>query len=253
MSKLTYNINRALRFITFRKRPYTSAVILAGGSGTRMNSDTPKQFITLCGMPLFMHSLLRFDECRYVDEIIVVTRKEDIERTSSAIKGHGVKKVTAVISGGETRQLSAFFGFEKISPKSKYIIIHDAARPLITSEVISDVISKAYAYSAASAVSRPVDTIKNTDSKNRIFETLDRSKLYAAQTPQAFKCDLYRAAVYTAMKNKTEVTDDNMLVESIGNVVYPVEVTGCNIKVTTPEDLTVAAAIIESRRRENMQ
>lgn len=245
---VTSKICGVIRAVTRKRRPFTSAVILAAGSGTRMNSGISKQLMTLCGRPMFLYSVDAFSSCPYIDEIIIVCKKEEMAFVSELIRKYKPAKVKDIVCGRDTRQLSALAGFEKISDESRFVAIHDAARPLITTDIIADVVSAAYAHGAASAVSEVTDTIKRTDRHGDIVSTEDRDKLLCAQTPQVFSTVLYRAASYTAMKENVPVTDDNSLVERLGQSVRSVKVTSCNLKVTRAEDLAMAEAVLRSRK-----
>ena len=134
----------------------------------------------------------------------------------------------------------------------EYIAIHDAARCLVTEEIIAKVVSAAYASRAASAGTPVTDTVKQVNKDGFVEKTIDRTTLYSAQTPQAFECKLYRAATYVAIERKQAVTDDNMLVELIGQTVKMVDCGSENIKVTTAEDLTLARIILRTRAEKSI-
>ena len=248
---VTYHICRALRLLRGKVRPYTTAVILAGGVGSRMK-DTggkTKQMLLLRGVPVLVRSALAFDQSEYIDEIVIVTRDEERESVLSLMKQYDIKKLKATVTGGATRQASAKIGMEAVSDKTKFIAIHDAARCLITPAMIADVAAAAYANRAATAGTSSTDTLKRVDESGYITETLDRTVIYKAQTPQIFELNLYRAAVYSAKEGA--YTDDNMLVEALGQAVRMVDVGEENIKITTSFDLDVANALL--KRREKMR
>ncbi len=249
----TYHVCRALRLLHGKFRPYTAAVILAGGVGSRMGKDLPltKQMMLLGGIPVLARSAMAFDACEYMDEIVVVTRAEEKDAVLRMMKKYGIKKFTVAVEGGNTRRESALRGLEAVSDKTKYIAIHDAARCLITPSMISDVTAAAYANRAASAGCASVDTLKRVSTEGYIKETLDRKEIYRAQTPQIFDINLYRAAIYSAEKEKIEFTDDNMLVEHIGHTVKMVDVGEENIKITTKLDLELAKTILRVRMEKN--
>jgi len=247
----TYKLNRLIRMLTGRRRPHTAAVILAGGSGSRMKSENglTKQLMLLDGIPVLVRSVKAFDTCEYIDELVVVARKEEAASVALLLKEYGVKKPCRVVRGGETRRLSALRGLEAVSDKTKFIAIHDAARCLITPGMIADVVSAAYAHRAATAACAVVDTLKRVNSEGYIMETIDRNAVFRAQTPQVFECDLYRAAAYSIDKNAPETTDDNMLVEQLGQRIKVINVGEENIKLTTPMDLDLAECILRERKR----
>ena len=245
----TENAVRVLRFLSGCRRPRTAAVILAAGLGTRMK-DTEgrtKQLLTLDGKPLFMHSVLAFDASAYIDELVLVVRKEEFREVRRALKAYKIKKPIRLTVGADTRQASARRGLEAISEKMEYIAVHDAARCLITPDMIADVVTAAHANRAASAGTPVTDTVKQVSKDGYVEKTIDRSLLYLAQTPQVFECKLYRAATYVAIEKKQTVTDDNMLVELLGQTVKMVDCGSENIKVTTKEDLTLARIILRTR------
>ena len=248
---VTYRINQLVRLLTLRGRPKTSAVVLAAGSGSRMNSDTTKQLMELCGKPLFVHSLLAFQKCKYIDEIVLVCRREEREYVKETAKSYGIDKLSRVVVGGKTRQLSALAGFEAISEKADFVAIHDAARACVTADIIADVVAMAHAYGAASAVGKVTDTVKTFDSDGFISSTVDRETVVGAQTPQVFSVSIYRAGAYTALKNKIEVTDDNMLVERLGFRVKAVDCGADNFKVTTIHDIERAEAVLSAKGNKN--
>lgn len=248
---VTYRVCRALRLLSGKFRPRTAAVILAGGSGSRMKSENglTKQLMLLEGIPVLIRSAQAFENCEYIDEIVIVARKDEMQSVALLVKEYGIKKLTRIVSGGETRRLSALKGVSAISEKTKYVAIHDAARCLITPAMIGDVVSAAYANRAATAGCASVDTVKQVDTRGYITQTLDRSMIYRAQTPQVFECNLYRAAAYSAPKNAPEATDDNMLVEQIGHAVKMVDVGEENLKITTALDLEFAKIILKRREQ----
>lgn len=227
-------------------RRFTSAVILAGGSGTRVGADRTKQMITLCGMPLIVHALLAFEKSEFIDEIVVVAKADELECYGAFRTEYGISKLTNVVCGGKTRQQSAKNGFDAISEKADYVAIHDGARALITPVQIKEVVLSAYAHGAAIAASRSTDTVKYAEG-GRFAETLDRAHIWLAQTPQVFRDEIYRAAAYTAEQNGFEGTDDASLVENIGIGVQLVDCGADNFKVTVASDLLRAEAILQMR------
>ena len=245
---VTYQICRALRLFKGKLRPYTTAIILAGGVGNRMKTadGVTKQMLLLDGIPVLVRSVMAFDASEYIDEIVVVTRKEERETVLSLMAQYGIKKFSKAVEGGSVRSESARLGLESVSDKTKFVAIHDAARCLITPAMIADVTAAAYANRAATAGTASVDTLKRIDKNGYVTETLDRSVVYKAQTPQIFEINLYRAAVYSA-KDGDGCTDDNMLVEALGQAVKMVDVGEENLKITTPLDMDIASAVLKRR------
>lgn len=240
-----------LRAITGSDHPknFTTAIIAAGGYSARFDSALTKQMTPICGVPMIVHTLLAFQNCDCIHEIVVCARKSEIDCYEGFRNAYGITKLTAVVEGGNTRQESVLNGLGAVHDKSKYVAIADGARCLVTPEQITSVCRSAYKYGAATAAHRSTDTVKIADKKGFIDSTADRETVWLAQTPQVFKTKLYRAAAYTALKKDYEVTDDNMLVEYVKHPVRLVECGANNIKVTTVDDMTVASAVIEERIR----
>ncbi|MBQ3708764.1 MAG: 2-C-methyl-D-erythritol 4-phosphate cytidylyltransferase [Clostridia bacterium] len=229
------------------KKRFNSAVILAAGSGKRFSDDTAKQFVEIAGESILVRSAKAFQASEEVDEIVVVTRETDVIGCRNILERAGVAKVTRVIGGGDTRQASAKRGFDAVNPAAEYVAIHDAARCLITPEMIEAVFECAYVSSAAAAASRNPDTIKRTDGNDLVKETIDRENTWLVQTPQIFKADIYRAAAYMGERDAVTATDDCALCERLG---FPVRLVDCgptNIKITYPDDVVIAEAILKSR------
>ena len=232
--------------ISFFSRSYNTAVILAAGTGTRMSgSKTTKQLITLGDRPLICRTIETFQQSEEVNEIIIVALKDEIPLYDDFIKKYSFTKVSKVISGGETRQDSVFLGIKSCGKKADYIIIHDGARCFVTQKNISDVLKAAKAYGCAIAADTSSDTIKLSTSAGFIKETVDRSHVYRAQTPQIFKSDIIIAAYYYAAKNGYKGTDDASLVEKLGINIKLVDCGHKNIKVTYNDDLDYAEFLIE--------
>jgi 2-C-methyl-D-erythritol 4-phosphate cytidylyltransferase len=249
----TKKIAALLRAISGSPHPknYTSAVIVAAGLSERFGGNVTKQMTSICGEPLLIHTVRAYEEAECIHEIIIVAKSDEIPVWEELVDKYGFKKVRAVIKGGNTRQMSVLNGFEAIDKHAKYVAIADGARCLTTPDTINTVCRSAYKYKAATAAHRSTDTVKIANSKGFIDTTADRNTVWLAQTPQVFKTTLYRAAAYTALKRDISVTDDNSLVESVGQSIRLVECGAQNIKVTTREDLTVAQAILCKRKHGN--
>ena len=229
-----------------------SAIILAGGSGSRFSDkcDTPKQLSKICGIPMILYSVKAFSRCRSVREIIIVSREQDIGHVKELVDTVDLKVPVKIVKGGENRQESALNGFEATSDKASLIAIHDAARPLIVKEDIERIIRKAARFGGAIAATAAVDTPKIVSGKGRISEKApDRAALWVAQTPQIFKRDIYMTAAYYAREQKFIATDDASLLEFAGLEVYAVQTREPNFKVTFESDLLLAEAIINSRKK----
>lgn len=229
------------------KKYFTSAIILAAGSSRRMGGSATKQFLEVQGIPVVARTLIEFEKSSLIDEIIVVAKADEIEKYTDFPQKYGIKKPFKVIEGGETRQDSARCGVDAVDEKSKFIAIHDAARCLITEDMIHKVCHGAYLHGGAILAIKAIDTVKIGDKNNFIETTPERSLTWQAQTPQVFKVNAFRAAAYIARDEKFNGTDDASLLEHIRIPVKLVEGSRENIKVTEPIDVYLAEAILKSR------
>lgn len=231
------------------KKPFVSAIIVSAGNSTRMGGIN-KQFIKLCGIPVVAHSINAFQRNSNIDEIIVVTREDDINTMSSYISKYGFTKVTKIVAGGETRQKSVCNGIINCSRNSSFVAIHDGARPLISDDVITKAIISAFVTEASAVGVVSKDTVKIVDGNNKIVSTPERATLRCMQTPQVFSKELYLSAV-NSVENSSNFTDDCMLIESYGHSVQVVEGDYKNLKITTPEDVILAEIIMKSQEKNN--
>ncbi|MBO4864712.1 MAG: 2-C-methyl-D-erythritol 4-phosphate cytidylyltransferase [Eubacterium sp.] len=219
-----------------------SAIILAAGSGSRMKSDKAKQFLEINGKPLLYYSLKIFD-ASVVDEIILVTRGQDIDYVREEIVDkYGFRKVKRIISGGKERFESVSKGLKACDKRNKFIMIHDAARPCVTNRMILDSISEVKRSKACTVAMPAKDTIKIVNDEGFGIETPDRNSLYMIQTPQTFERKLLEEAHdRLRISGDRDITDDTMIVERYMDVPSKmVEGSYENIKVTTPEDIRIA-------------
>lgn len=228
-----------------KMRKYTSAIILAAGVGSRFGGDTKKQYTELCKEPCIVHTIRAFENTECIDEIVLVGESSEIE---PLIKNKGFRKIKCIVKGGAERQDSALCGFDAVSDKTDYVVIHDGARCLVTPEIIETVTKEAHKFKAAAAAHKSSDTVKISAPDGFIDHTEDRDKVWLVQTPQAFKEDVYRVAAYMAKRDGAAVTDDCMLLERLGFDVKLCECGRDNIKLTTAEDKIIAEAILESRK-----
>jgi len=224
---------------------FCSAVIVAAGSGVRMNGMN-KLFSEIDGEPVLAHTLRAFEFSDEIDEIIIVARPEEIGDISILVRNYDISKVTKLIRGGEKRQDSVYIGLMEVSKDSQLAAIHDGARPLVTQAVICQAVKAAVEFNAAAPGVPVKDTIKVVKS-GEVVNTPDRAYLYAIQTPQVFKTDIIKAALTDAIRTKTELTDDCMAVERLGLPVKITEGDYENIKITTPADIITADAILRER------
>ncbi|MBE6052977.1 MAG: 2-C-methyl-D-erythritol 4-phosphate cytidylyltransferase [Clostridium sartagoforme] len=220
-----------------------SAIILAGGKGKRMGAKISKQYIELKGKPILYYTLKKFADCRYIDKIILVLPKDEIEYCKSEILDKYSLNVDLIVEGGEERQDSVFNALEEIID-AEIVLIHDGARPFVSEKIINEGINYAKLYGAAAPGVMPKDTIKIKDSDNFSLCTPDRNTLVSIQTPQVFKLNIIKESHKKIKEERKRVTDDTMVVEEYGNKVYLYDGDYTNIKVTTPEDLILAEKLV---------
>ena len=223
-----------------------TAVIAAGGQGTRMGAGYNKVFMKLNGSEIILHTMKAFSENPLVGEIIVVTGADDIDRVKELAHNNSINKLKCVTGGGATRRASVYNGI--IHAEGDIIAVHDGARCLISQEEITNVIRDCEKYGAAAVGVICKDTLKAADDEGFIAGTIDRSKTYQIQTPQVFERDLLIRAHIKAAEEGFEPTDDCTLIERIGGRIKITEGSYNNIKLTTPEDIPVAERIIADRR-----
>ena len=226
-----------------------TAIIVAAGSGTRFNSDKPKQFIDVLGKPLIVHTLGRFQKAESVDSIVLVLADDRIREFESILQRFPIAKLSKVVSGGATRAESVRNGLSAVAPETSVVAVHDGARPLVLCEEIDATIKKASETGAACLVASVNDTIK-TIRGGEIAATLDRTQLRRALTPQAFKIEVL-AKAFVGAELSDVVTDECYLVEKLGHPIATVEGNARNIKITTREDLTFAEAILKGESIED--
>lgn len=221
-----------------------SVIIAAAGKGTRMGMETNKLYLELTGRPILAVTIQKFEDSALIDEIIVVSNEAEIGYCKrNIIDRFGFAKVKAVVGGGATRQQSVYNGLRQASADCGIVLIHDGARPFIEETVIRECIDAAEKYGAAAAAVPAKDTVKRSDEEGFVTETIDRSKLWYIQTPQAFRYDLIAASHRKAAEDGFEGTDDAVLAERAGHKVRLVMCSYYNIKITTREDLVIAGAI----------
>ena len=225
-------------------------VIVAAGRGSRMGTQESKQYLQIDDKPILVHTLLRFERMAAVDEIVLVTGADDVERCEGYTQRYGLKKIKQVIPGGKERQDSVYQGLLALSGKVEWVMVHDGVRPFAAEEHVTACFAKAKATGAAVLAVPVKDTIKVVDGDGFIKATPDRSSLWAIQTPQAFRFSLLLEAHEQARRESFLGTDDAMLVERLGTKVAVVEADYYNIKITTPEDLPWAEWIIRHVRGE---
>lgn len=220
-----------------------SAIVVAAGKGTRMGTNIKKQFIMLDKKPIILYSINEFCKNDFIDEIVLVTSKEDISYCKDLIKEEGLKKRITIVEGGKTRQESVFCGLKSVSPNTDIVLVHDGARPFIKNLDLGKLIQEAIRYGSATFGVLSKDTIKIKNDSMEILETLDRSKLVAIQTPQAFEYKKLFLAHKEAQRKNYVGTDDTVLLDRCNITTKVVEGNYYNIKITTKEDLDFASII----------
>lgn len=221
-----------------------TAVVAAAGSSLRMGED--KLFLPLGDVPVILRTLRVLESSPYITEIIVVAREEQIVPLGQLCMDAALGKVRKIVVGGQTRSASVLAGIREADPSSELLAIHDGDRPLVTVEIINAAIEKAAQRGAAAPAVPVKDTIKRAVD-GVVSGTPDRSELYAVQTPQVFEHGLILGALEKALADGAELTDDCSAVERLGMSVCLTKGSYDNIKLTTPEDLVVAEAILEKR------
>ncbi len=233
----------------------TVAVVLAAGSGSRMNSDVKKQYMEIGGKPLIYYSLKAFEES-IIDDIVLVVSRGDVEYVKrDIVEKYGFDKVTAIVEGGLARYHSVRLGLQAADPSCDYAFIHDGARPFVNRDIIMRTLSAVKEHKACVVGMPAKDTMKIADEKGFAVSTPDRNLVWTIQTPQAFAfkmiLDLYQRLDREEgelMARGVNITDDAMVVEYFTDTkVKLVEGSYDNIKITTPEDLVVAEAILSKR------
>ena len=227
------------------------AVVLAAGKGSRMNSDMPKQYMDLAGKPVIYYSMKAFEDCEDISEIILVSGQgdEDYCRTD-IVERYGFNKVSHIIAGGKERYDSVYAALNAIE-ECDYVLIHDGARPMLDGEMLKRNLECVRESGACISAVPCKDTIKLCDAEGNVLSTPDRSNLWNVQTPQSFRYSLILDAFRKLyLTDRTGITDDAMVVEKMtGTVVKTAMGDYRNIKITTPEDLIVANAFLEARKK----
>ena len=221
----------------------TTAIILAAGKSERMGAGTDKAFLSLVNKPVVAWSLMAFEKCPDIDRIVLVVRKDQQLAAKAVCRMFGISKLDKIVPGGNKRQDSVQSGLAACDLDTRTVVIHDGARPLVTPEMISEVAKLGARTGGATVGRRMIDTVKTAEKGTTVTKTEPREKLWQVQTPQAFQLRALRDA-YKAL-GKTEVTDDCQAVELNGGTVKIWESNRLNLKITTPEDLQVVAALLK--------
>lgn len=222
---------------------YVSAIVVAAGKGLRLKSGIAKPLVKINSKPIVIYSLSTLSKHPLVREIVVVANSLNIKGILRKIKQYKINKIKNVVLGGSRRGDSVYNGLKAINAGSGLVLIHDAARPFVDAKVISSLIKKAMACGAAIAGVPVKATIKKVSGNFVVKKTLNREDLWEIQTPQVFKKEIILQAYRKFLK--LNATDDSMLVEKLGVKVSAVLGSYSNIKITTPEDLAAAKAILK--------
>ena len=222
----------------------TSAIIVAGGVGNRMNSDIPKQFLEVLGKPVIAYTINAISKCKDIDEIVLVTLPDYIVFCKDIVDEFQFSKVSKIVCGGATRQESVYNGLREMSEDTDVVVIHDGARPLIEPDVIRESVLSALEFGCAAVGVKMKDTIKVVDADGYIVSTADREKLWQVQTPQTFRKEIIKSLYEDASNSSKQFTDDCMLAESVGYRVKMIEGSYENIKITTPQDIFIMKGLL---------
>jgi 2-C-methyl-D-erythritol 4-phosphate cytidylyltransferase len=222
------------------------AIVLAGGRSSRMGGAQNKQFLQLLGKPIVWYALTAFEQCPVVDAIVMVRRPEYAAEADQVAREF--KKVSAFAEGGQERQNSVWNGLAKCDPRTEIVAVHDGARPMVTPTLIEATIQSARASGTGIAATKVVDTIKEATPERIVERTVDRTKLWAVQTPQTVRYELLKRAYRQVLDDGVIVTDEAAALERLGERVHLVETPFLNIKITTPVDLQTAEALLRLRQ-----
>ncbi|APC09686.1 2-C-methyl-D-erythritol 4-phosphate cytidylyltransferase [Neomoorella thermoacetica] len=224
--------------------PFLSMIIAAAGRGRRLGREVNKVFLPLAGKPMLAYSLAVAAASQLVDEIIIVTRPDDIPLCRQVVAGEGASKVKAIVAGGAERQDSIAEGLKAVARAAEWVAVHDGARPFLTPALLEKTILAARTTGAAIAALPVKETIKQGGEAGIVAATLDRKGLWSAQTPQVFRREWLVDAYREAAEKGWQATDDAALVERLGYPVKLVPGEETNIKITTPGDLVLAGALL---------
>lgn len=223
------------------------AIVLSAGTGSRMGSSVPKQYLPLLDRPVIYYSLKAFEDSPLIDEILLVAGADDLSYVQKEIVDrYGFTKVTAILAGGKERYFSVANALKRLQGKDGYVMIHDGARPMLTGQIIERLYRGVCEYEAVCAAVPVKDTIKIVDEEGFAVKTPDRKTVYAVQTPQVFSLPLIVGAYEELLNHpdvygKISITDDAMVAECVyGKKVKMLQGSYENIKITTPEDMEVA-------------
>ena len=224
------------------------AIVVAAGRGSRAGGVRAKQFREISGIPIIIHALNRFELCTTIEEVIVVLPESALDEFASLASKHGLRKSSRAVAGGATRAESVWRGLQTLDERTVGVVaVHDGVRPFVTPDEIDRVVREAESSGAAILAAPAVETIKEAEG-GLVTRTLERKKLWQAQTPQCFRLELLRRAYELALADGLDATDDSALVERTGANVRIVEGGAHNIKITTPQDFELAEILLREVR-----
>ena len=225
-----------------------SAIIVAAGSSRRMGFD--KLFTPLAGKPVLWHSLKAFSDSREIDELLIVTREDQMDAVEKLVEREKLTKVKKVIGGGPERHISVWNGLQAVEAHgSEFIAIHDGARPLTTPKLIKSCLDLARVHGAACCASQIPDTIKRASIEQMVTDSVERTGLWAMQTPQFFSSGLILQAYASLMAKHEMVTDEVSAVQKMGKKIALLKNDDWNFKITFPHDLELAEHVLELRAK----
>lgn len=224
--------------------PYVTSIVVAAGSGSRMGTQTKKQYLCLNNKPLFIYTLESMEKQDKVKDTVLVVPPNDVDYCKSLIKKYFIEKVSNVVSGGDTRGASVYNGLQVVAMESEFVVVHDGARPFLSQKVLNDALEIGVKEGAAIVAVPVKDTIKEVSPDGVVRNTLERSALWSVQTPQVFSKDLLVNCYEKALKEGFKGTDDASLVEAYGHTVKVVMGDYKNIKITTKEDIEFAEYLL---------
>jgi len=232
-----------------KSRPKVYAIIPAAGSGTRLGASVKKQFVPLGDRPLLVHTIMRFEQCADVDEVVIAVPEETIAETKSLVSRYRLHKVSKIVVGADRRQGSVENAFLKLRLKpNDIILVHDGVRPFVEPAKISEVVRACRDFEAAAVAVQPKDTVRRSNGGGHFEQTIDRTAIWLMQTPQGFRASVLKKAFEEARASRYYATDEVALVERLGIKPRIIIGTYDNIKITTREDLELGALILERWR-----
>lgn len=238
--KFEYNICEA-------EKDGISVIVVAAGASSRMNG-TNKQLLHLGGIPVIIRTLMVFENSKDISNIILVVRDEDLFEIQMLTQKYMITKLSDIVCGGKTRQESVLKGFSRLKESDKAVLIHDGARPLVDSKIISSVVLALENCDAVTCAVKVKDTIKEIDQNGKVTKTLARENLVSVQTPQGVNVAKYLEAVKNV--DVANFTDDTSIMEAAGHNVFVVEGSYKNIKITTKEDVNMAEGFLSEEETE---